>query len=197
MMRDSQNTSPRSCAKVRRVLISRNDIARRVRQLAAELIAEYEGRELTMVAVLTGAMPFTADLIRLLPMPLRIEPVWVRSYPGTATRNHPATFRLPPPEDMKGRDVLIVDDIFDSGQTMAMLLDAVVAAGARDVKRCALLRKSRPDLPDRGPLEYCGFDIPDEFVVGYGLDYDGYFRNLPDIGVLEIDSMGARKEEAQ
>jgi hypoxanthine phosphoribosyltransferase len=88
--------------------------------------------------------------------------------------------------------VLIVDDIFDSGQTMSVLVSTAQAAGARDVKRCALLRKSRPDLPCRGELEYFGFDIPDEFVVGYGLDFDGYFRNLPDIGVLAVHS----REEA-
>ena len=179
---------------MQRVLVPRDHIARRVHELAGELIVEYEGRELTIVVVLTGALTFTADLIRALPLPLRIEPVSVSSYTGAATRPHEATFRLPLPSDMQGRDVLIVDDIFDSGQTMDILSAAARAAGARDVKRCALLRKARPDLPGRGELDYYGFDIPDEFVVGYGLDYNGYFRNLPDVAVLRIHAEETREE---
>jgi hypoxanthine phosphoribosyltransferase len=189
MMRSTDNIPSSPHAELQRVLIPRDHIARRVRELADELIVAYEEKELTIVFVLTGALTFTADLIRLLPIRLRIEPVSVSSYTGTSTRPHQATFRLPLPENLQGRDVLIVDDIFDSGQTMAILVAAVRAAGARDVKRCALLRKARPDLPDQDDgLDFYGFDIPDEFVVGYGLDYNGYFRNLPDVSVLRISS---------
>jgi hypoxanthine phosphoribosyltransferase len=191
MTRSSQNTPSIPGAEIQRVLVPRDHIARRVRDLSGELVVAYEDRELTIVVVLTGALMFTADLIRALSMPLRIEPVSVNSYPGTATRNQEAKFRLPLPTNLQGRDVLIVDDIFDSGQTMAILVAAARDAGARDVKRCALLRKARPDLPDREEgLNFYGFDIPDEFVVGYGLDYNGYFRNLPDISVLRIHAQG-------
>lgn len=171
-------------ADVGRVLVGRQRIARRVKQLAAELTATHEGKELTILVVLTGALTFVADLIRHLPLRLRIEPVSVQSYPGSAVRAAPARFRLPLPRTLRGRDVLIVDDIFDSGRTMALLVEAVRRAGAKSVRTCALLRKKRPDLPDRGEPDYFGFDIPDEFVVGYGLDFNGYYRNLPDIGVL-------------
>lgn len=191
MSRSPDNTPSSPEAEIQRVLVPRDRIARRVRELADELIDAYEDGELTIVVVLTGALTFAADLIRLLPMPLRIEPVSVNSYPGQATRNHEARFRLPLPADLEGRDVLIVDDIFDSGQTMATLVEAARTAGARDVKRCALLRKARADLPDRDDhLDFYGFDIPDEFVVGYGLDYNGYFRNLPDVSVLKLHAQG-------
>ncbi len=175
-----------SLAEIQRVLVPRDHIARRVWEIAHQLIAEYEDRELTVVMVLTGALTFTADLIRALPLPMRIEPVSVSSYTGSATRPGEAAFRLPMPGDIEGRSVLIVDDIFDSGQTMELLAAEAWQAGAKDVKRCALLRKARPDLPQRGPVDYYGFDIPDVFVVGYGLDFDGYYRNLPDICVLRI-----------
>jgi hypoxanthine phosphoribosyltransferase len=182
-------------AEIHRVLVPRDHIARRVRELADEIVAAYEGKELTIVVVLTGALTFTADLIRQLPIPLRIEPVSVCSYLGAATRPHEVKFRLPLPSDLQGCDVLIVDDIFDSGQTMGVLVAAARQAGARDVKRCALLRKARPDLPDRDDnLDFYGFDIPDVFVVGYGLDYNGYFRNMPDVAVLKIHSDSTRED---
>ncbi|MBN1553968.1 MAG: hypoxanthine phosphoribosyltransferase [Phycisphaerae bacterium] len=186
MTRNFQPTPSLPHGRVHHVLVSREQIARRVAELAGEITSVYEGRELTIVVVLTGALTFTADLIRRLPLPLRIEPVAVSSYTGEATRPKKGEFRLPLPEELRNRDVLIVDDIFDSGQTMAILVESAYGAGARDVKRCVLLRKDRPDLADRGEVDYFGFDIPDEFVVGYGLDFNGYYRNLPDIGVLQI-----------
>ena len=187
---DATSPPTECCADIDHVLVTRNQIARRVVELAAEISAEYRGRELTVMIVLTGSLPFAADLIRLLPLKIRIELVVVRSYPGSETQPRKPKFLLPPPKDLTGRDVLIVDDIFDSGQTMTILVEAAYAAGARGVKTCTLLYKDRGDLPNRNAVDYVGFNIPDEFVVGYGLDFNGFHRNLPDIGVLQAHARG-------
>ncbi len=166
------------------VLATREQIALRVAELAGELVEVYQGREITIVQVLTGALMFVADLVRQMPLCLRIESVSVSSYRGRDTRPGQARFRLPPPEDLSNRDVLIVDDIYDSGQTMKILVDAIKLSRPASIRQCVLLQKDRPDLPDRPGVDFVGFKIPDEFVVGYGLDFDGLYRNLPDIGVL-------------
>ena len=168
-----------------KVIVSREQIAQRIVTLADELTRFYQGKELTIVMVLTGALIFVSDLVRQINLKLRIEPVSISSYPGKSTATQGCKFRLPPSTRIAGRHVLIVDDIYDSGKTMAFLEDALREAGAADVHSCVLLRKQRADLPDRpGEVHFVGFDIPDEFVVGYGLDFDDLYRNLPDVGVL-------------
>ncbi len=167
-----------------RVLLTSDQIASRVEELAGELAEVYRGQEVTIVQVLTGALVFVADLVRRLPLAVRIESVSVSSYHGTETRAGLAQLKLPPPEDLGGRDVLVVDDIYDSGQTMSILDKALERIAPASVRRCVLLKKDRPDLPDRPDVDFVGFDIPDEFVVGYGLDFNGLYRNLPMIGVL-------------
>lgn len=184
MSEKNKQIQPSAIPELASVLVTRQQIAERVAQLAQELAEFYQGREVTIVQVLTGALIFVADLVRQMPLPLRIESVSVSSYRGTNTRPCQARFRLPPPEDLSGRDVLIVDDIYDSGQTMAVLIDAINQTRPASLRQCVLLQKDRPDLPARPGVDFVGFDIPDEFVVGYGLDYDGLYRNLPDIGVL-------------
>lgn len=184
-MSDKLNQIKRSTLpELASILVTRQQIARRVAELAEELTGIYQGREITIVQVLTGALMFAADLVRQMPLRLRIESVSVSSYRGTNTRPVQARFRLPPPEDLRDRNVLIVDDIYDSGQTMEVLIDAINQTRPASLRQCVLLRKDRPDLPPRPGVDFVGFDIPDEFVVGYGLDYDGLYRNLPDIGVL-------------
>ncbi|MBS3821977.1 MAG: hypoxanthine phosphoribosyltransferase [Phycisphaerae bacterium] len=174
-----------------RLLVPRDRIADRTVQLAQEIASFYEGRDVTLLAVLTGALIFVADLMRLLPLAARVEPVVVSSYPGRATRGQVPQFRLPPAHSLAGRHVLIVDDIYDSGRTMQFLTETAADAGAETVRSCVLLRKDRPDIASR-PAEphFVGFDIPDEFVVGYGLDFDDLYRNLPDIGVLRQHATG-------
>ncbi len=171
--------------QIGRVLVPRNRIAVRVGELADEIEDFYHGREVTLVMALTGALMLVADLVRQLTLPVRIEPVSVCSYPGRATRSQGPAFRLPPSHQLADRNVLIVDDIYDSGATMALLTRAAEDAGASSIRSCVLLNKDRPDLPSRPtPPHFVGFHIPDEFVVGYGLDYDGLYRNLPEICVL-------------
>ena len=170
---------------VGRVVVSRDRIARTVRDLAEQIARAYDGRELTVVAVLTGSLIFLADLVRNLPVRMRLDVASVCSYPGEAVRAQEAEFRLAPTIDLEGKDVLIVDDILDSGRTLGLLKDRLEAMGAAGVRSCVLLRKRRPDVPGRMDADFVGFDIDDEFVVGYGLDYDHLYRNLPDLCVLD------------
>lgn len=179
---DSSNG--KTCTGPHRLLLSSDRIAERVAQLADEITACYADRDLTIVGVLTGSIVFLSDLIRRLPVSFRLDLTWVRSYPGAATTSQGARVLLPTETDLAGRDVLIVDDILDSGKTLSVLVERARDAGARSVRTCVLLRKDRPDLSDRLAPDFAGFDVPDEFVVGFGLDCDGRYRNLPDICVL-------------
>ncbi|MCK5113351.1 MAG: hypoxanthine phosphoribosyltransferase [Phycisphaerae bacterium] len=184
-MGDGQNCDSRSLSyELSGVVVSREEIAYRVAGLGEEITEFYGGDEVTILPVLTGAFVFTADLVRQLSMKIQIDPISVSSYPGTSTTSQGCSFRLPPPENLHNRNVLIVDDIFDSGATMDFLINAVSTTPLTSLRTCALLRKQRDDLPERRNLDFVGFDIRDEFVVGYGLDFDGFFRNLPDICVL-------------
>jgi hypoxanthine phosphoribosyltransferase len=170
-----------------RVLIPRERIASRVAELGRLIAAELNGEPVTLAAVMTGSLIFVADLIRQLPVPMRIHLVDISSYPGTATNSHGPKLLSRLPEDLAGRNVLIVDDILDSGRTLATASRQFRQAGARRVLTCVLVRKpSQRRAPDGlAEADFLGFDIPDEFIVGYGLDYGDYYRNLPDIAVLK------------
>lgn len=166
------------------VLIPRTRIAERVEELARSITAAYPDGELTIVAVLAGSVVFLADLIRRLPLRLRLDVVRVNSYPGQSISSQSPSVLIAPKGDFSGRHVLIVDDILDSGQTLDLLGDRIVSASPASVRTCVLLAKRRDDLPGRGVADFVGFDIEDRFVVGYGLDYDDLYRNLPDICLL-------------
>jgi hypoxanthine phosphoribosyltransferase len=171
-----------------KVLIDEQTIAERVNDLANRLekdLDELEG-EVTLVPVMTGSMLFTSDLIRHLQRPVRIAPVTVQSYPGSSTRSRGARLQTPIPDALRGTHVVIIDDILDSGGTLAVLRRLIKAVEPRSVRACVLLRKN-VDHDASAVCEYAGFDIPDKFVVGYGLDYDGLYRNLPFIGTLPAD----------
>ncbi len=174
-------------ADLAQVLIDRHRIARRIAELGEEINRDLEalddGGEVVIVCVLTGSIIFVSDLIRRLPQKLRIEVVAVDSYPGRATTSRGARLAGGLPGGFEGRHVLIVDDILDSGGTLKLLRERIEAQRPRSLRSCVLLRKCRPSALEV-PCEYVGFDIPDVFVVGYGLDYNNYYRNLPDIGTL-------------
>ena len=174
-----------------RVIIRRYRIASRIGELAEELTACYGSGELMIVGVMTGAFVFLADLMRNLVMPIRLDIVSVCSYPGESTQSRGPQLTLPPTGDLTGRDVLVVDDILDSGRTMTFLLDFFSAAKPASLRTCVLLRKDMGASVERPDADFVGFDIPDEFVVGYGLDYDNLYRGLPDLCVL--DPSGARE----
>ncbi len=170
-----------------RILIDRDCIAERVEQLGTQLVADLGGTadagNLLVVPVMTGSLFFTADLVRQLPLAFRIQPVTISSYPGTATTSQGIIDQSPLPPGVKGSTVLIVDDILDSGRTLGHLASMMRDAGAADIRFCVLLRKDTARAVEID-CHYVGFDIPETFVVGYGLDYDGLYRNIPDIAVL-------------
>ncbi len=175
-----------------RVLIPQARIADRVREMAAEIVADHTpprmagDDEVSIVPILTGAMIFAADLIRHMPIPMKIGLMTVSSYPGSAVRSQGATVLAQQLKHVAGRHVLLVDDILDSGETLKTVVPLLKEVGAATVKTAVLLRKDRP-AARAVHADYVGFDIPDEFVVGYGLDYDDYYRNVPDIVTLKAE----------
>jgi hypoxanthine phosphoribosyltransferase len=165
------------------VLISAEQIHQRVGELAAEIAPGYRGRALTIVGVLTGSLMFLSDLVRRLDVPLRIGFVQASSYRGATTQ--PGQLHIDPEmrADVRGRHVLLLDDILDTGQTLRHLAVHLSELGAASVQVAVLLRKQgRQVHPVRA--DYVGFDIPDEFVVGYGLDFNDEYRHLPYVAVL-------------
>lgn len=175
-----------------RVAVDRRRIARRVRQLGGQIARAYHDGDLSILAILTGSMIFLADLVRQLPLRMRLEVISVSSYPGTSTRPGRIELREPISRALAGKHVLIVDDILDSGRTLGHLARKVRALGPLSLRTCVLLRKVRPDVHGRMEADFVGFDVEDAFLVGYGLDYDNLYRNLPDIGVLKAHA-GNRK----
>jgi len=172
-----------------RVLISRQQIARRVRQLSRQIQADFTGRDLLVVAVLNGTIMFLADLMRHLSLPLRLDFVGVSSY-RSGTVSGELIFTKDLKLEVKGRDVLLVDDILDTGRTLSRVGARLRRLGPRRLKTCVLLEKaSRRTEPVRA--DYVGFSIPDLFVVGYGLDFAEQYRNLPFIGVLRPERYAA------
>lgn len=165
------------------VLISQSQIARRVRQLTNQLKADFAGRDLVVVSLLTGTVMFLADLIRHLDLPLRLDFIGVSSY-GAGTTSGELAFTKQLRLKVDGRDVLLVDDILDTGKTLAKVREVLQAQNPRQIKTCVLLdKKSRRVAPVEA--DYVGFEIPDYFVVGYGLDFAERYRNLPFVGVLK------------
>jgi len=167
-----------------KILISKEIIAQRVAELGAQITEEYRGRSLVLLPVLKGSFVFAADLARAIDLPLRVEFLGVQSY-GDATQSSGVvriTLDLAKPID--GDDVLIVEDIVDTGLTAQFILDQIRARGPRSVKLCAFLHKPartvRPVV-----IDYLGFTVEDVFVVGYGLDAAQRYRNLPDLRVLD------------
>jgi hypoxanthine phosphoribosyltransferase len=167
------------------VLISAEAIAARVAALGQDLSRHYAGRRPVIVAVLKGCILFVADLVRAWPGPISLEFVTAESYDGAEA----GEVHLAMPTDMAkhvaGRPVVVVDDIYDTGRTLAAVCRAIEALGPTEVRTLVLLRKRRDgaQAPTREP-DWAGFDVPDRFVVGYGLDYRGRYRNLPHVAVL-------------
>lgn len=165
------------------VLISAEEIRGRVADLAVDIRKEFQGRPFTVVGVLTGSLVFLADLIRQIDLPLQIGLINASSYRGTATTPGELTIQDELLPDIRGRHLLLLDDILDTGQTVTRLVDHLREKGAASVRTCVLLRKiGRQRVPFEP--DYCGFAIPDRFVIGYGLDYNDEYRHLPYIGVL-------------
>jgi len=164
------------------VLISERELARRVEEMSVQIERDYRGRELVVVSLLNGTVMFLADLIRHLSLPLRLDFIGVSSY-GAGTESGDLVFTKELRLDVRGRDVLLVDDILDTGKTLYRVLAKMRALKPRRIRTCVLLDK-KPRRVEPVEADYVGFEIPDVFVVGYGLDFAERYRNLPFVGVL-------------
>jgi hypoxanthine phosphoribosyltransferase len=165
------------------ILLTADRIQERVAEMARQIALDYRDRPVTIVGVLTGSLMFLADLVRHLDLPLRIGLIQASSYRGATTTAgklyvHPDL--LP---DVRGRHILLLDDILDTGQTLGYLVEHLRQLGVLSIKVAVLLRKQGRQQVKLEP-DYCGFDIPDAFVVGYGLDYNDEYRHLPYLAVL-------------
>ena len=168
--------------EVERILITDEQLARRVKTLAREIEKDFRGREMVVVSLLSGTVMFLADLIRHLNLPLRLDFIGVSSY-GSGTESGELVFTKELRLDVRGRDVLLVDDILDTGKTMSRVLPKIRALKPRRIKTCVLLDKPARRV-ENIHADYVGFAIPDFFVIGYGLDFAERYRNLPFVGVL-------------
>ena len=168
--------------EVERILITEAQLARRVKSLAQEVEADFRGRETVVVSLLSGTVMFLADLIRHLNLPLRLDFIGVSSY-GAGTESGELVFTKELRIDVRGRDVLLVDDILDTGKTLSRVLPKLKALKPRRIKTCVLLDKAERRV-EKVQADYVGFEVPDFFVVGYGLDFAERYRNLPFVGVL-------------
>ena len=166
-----------------KVLFDEPAIHRRLDDMAAQISNDYRDRELTVIAVLHGSLMFVADLLRRIPLPLKLDCVSVASYHGKAQSSAEVVFKEVTVPDVVGRDVLILDDILDSGHTLAAIREKLETAKPRSIRVCVLLSKKKQRAREVD-ADYVGFEIEDEFVVGYGLDFRERYRNLPYIGVL-------------
>ena len=167
------------------VLITEEEIDRRVRELAAQISKDYEGRKIRMVGILKGASCFMCELAKRITVPVSIDFMQVSSYGGATESTGTVRIRKDLDESIEGLDVIIVEDIVDSGRTLAFLGDFLKSKGAKSIRYCTLLDKPERRVVDL-KADYAGFEIPDQFVVGYGMDYDQEYRNLPYIGVVEL-----------
>ena len=159
---------------IAKVLISEEQLQAKVAELGAQISRDYEGKDLLLVSILKGSVVFMADLMRAITEPCSIDFMVVSSYGGAKDLD----------QDLSGKDVLIVEDILDTGVTLSHLVPMLKLRRPNSVRLCTILSKPSRRKVDIEP-DYCGFEVPDEFVVGYGLDYDEKYRNLPYVGVLK------------
>ncbi len=167
-----------------KVLISETELDKRIRELGEEISRDYEGRELHLISVLKGGVFFTCELAKRISVPLTLDFMSVSSY-GNSTRSSGAVKIIKDlDENIEGKNVMVIEDIIDSGRTLSYLMEMLRGRNPRSLALCTLLDKpSRRTHPV--DVDYTGFEVPDEFIVGYGLDYAQQYRNLPYIGVIE------------
>jgi len=169
---------------IQEILFTAEQLAARVKAMGAAISADYAGKTITMVGVLRGAVIFMSDLVRAIDIPAVMDFMAVSSYGMSTASSGVVRILKDLDEEVEGKHIIIAEDIVDTGLTLNYLLENIRTRNPASVKVCALLNKpSRRKV--EVPLEYVGFEIPDQFVVGYGLDYAGHYRNLPFIGVLK------------
>ena len=169
---------------VERVLYTEEELKRRVRELAEEITRDYEGKEVVLASVLRGSYIFMADLTRAIDLPITVDFMVVSSYGAGTTSSGQVEIKKDLSDSIEGKHLIIVEDILDSGNTLYYLMDVLRVRKPASIKICTLMdkpeRRAKPITAD-----YSGFTIPDAFVVGYGLDYDEKYRNLPYVGILK------------
>lgn len=170
---------------VDRILVTEAELQAKVAELGAQISADYAGRDLLLVSILKGAVVFMADLMRAITIPCSIDFMVVSSYGGSNTSSTGLVKIIKDlDQDLTGKDVLIVEDILDTGITLSNLVPMLQLRNPSSVRLCTILSKPSRRKAQIEP-DYCGFEVPDEFVVGYGLDFDERYRNLPYVGVLK------------
>lgn len=176
---------------VEEILLTEPQIQQRMDTLAVEIQRDYADKDLTLVAILTGSVMFIADLLRRLPMQLRLDYIGVSSYHGETRSTGELIVTKALKLDVRDRDVLVVDDILDTGLTLVKIREMIQKLQPRSLKFCTFLEK---DIPHREnfQLDYVAFRIPNKFVVGYGLDYQERYRNLPYVGTLRPEAIAAK-----
>ena len=184
-------------ADIAEILLTEEQISTRVAELGSRISADYQGRTLTLVSVLKGSLPFMADLMRAIDLPLRIDLMEVSSYGGATTESSGLVRILKDlSASIAGEDVLIVEDIIDTGLTLNYLISYLRGKNPATLRICTLLDKPARRLVEI-PVDYIGFQIPDQFVIGYGLDYGEVYRNLRYVGVLKPEVYGAAAEPGE
>ncbi|MEN1679197.1 MAG: hypoxanthine phosphoribosyltransferase [Planctomycetota bacterium] len=176
-----------------KILLSEEQLRDGVKRMAGEIAEVYQDQHLTIVGVLTGSVVLLADLIRLLDLPMRVGVIEASSYRGATTTRGELTIDSDLMIDIAGRDVLLVDDIFDTGHTLVQVMAKMQEFGPTSLRSAVLLRKQGRQEVDAEP-DFAAFDIPDEFVVGYGLDFEDLYRNLPYLAAMEPEDLTKHQE---
>lgn len=167
-----------------KTLISEEELQKRVEEMAKQISKDYEGKDITFICILKGSVFFTVDLAKNIPSNVKLEFIRVSSYHGTESTGK-IELKLDLKEDIEGKDIIIIEDIVDTGRTLSYLKEHLKTKKPKSLKICTLLDKKERRVCEIEP-EYVGFNIPDKFVLGYGLDVDELYRNLPYIGYIDV-----------
>ena len=169
------------------VLLSEEEVDRRISEIGAEISRDYEGKTVHLIGILKGSAPFMCELAKRIEVPVTMDFMAVSSYGSGTKSSGKVDIKKDLDEDIEGKDVIVVEDIIDSGRTLAYLMELFGTRKPASLKLCTLIDKPEGRVVDNIEVDYTGFKIPDEFVVGYGLDYDQKHRNLPYIGIVKFD----------
>ena len=171
-----------------RVLLTEEEVDKRINEVAAKISEDYAGKQVHMICILKGGVFFTCELAKRMTVPVSLDFMSVSSYGGGTVSSGVVRIVKDLDESLEGKDVLIVEDIKDSARTLAYLIEVLKQRCPKSIHLCTLLDKPERRVKKQVKVDYTCFTIPDEFVVGYGLDYDQKYRNLPYIGVVELDA---------
>ncbi len=167
-----------------KVLIKEEELQERIKKVAEQITKDYENKEIVLICILKGSTFFTVDLAKRIDNPLKIEFIQVSSYHDSTESSGNVVMKLDLKESIEGKDIIVVEDIIDTGRTLSYLLDYLKGKNPASIKLCTLLDKPERRMYDV-QVDYVGFEIPDKFVVGYGLDFGELYRNLPYVAYIE------------